>query len=78
MKRNCRVGITTNLARRRKEWENEMGGPIPNWTEFGPFASREDAQAKENELSDQYGCIAHGGGAYPDEPSPWYVYLFFF
>jgi len=69
----CRVGITTNLERRKKEWKAEHSD-MQNWEEFGPFDSREDAQKWEDS---QTGCEKSGGGDNPDDPTAkWSGYRF--
>ena len=69
----CRAGITTNLVERKKDWENEYQS-LSNWTEHGPFTSREKAQEWEDQ---QYLCDKHPGGNEPDNPyAMWYGYRF--
>ena len=71
----CRVGMTTNPTRRKAEWEAE----IPNttdWTWFGPYNSRKDAQATETLCAALYGCEAYPGGREPENNKSWWVYKF--
>ena len=73
----CRVGITTDLKKRRQFWENKCIG-FNNWHSYGHF-SREIAQRKETELAKRRGCVAHSGGSNPDNPNAkWYVCFFNF
>ena len=70
----CRVGITTRLAERKKEWEQKYPH-MRNWQEYGPFENRKKAQAWE----DRQPCDKSGGGADPDNPNvKWYGYRFEF
>ena len=70
------MGITTDLARRKKEHENDFKN-VTNWEPFGPYASRKDAQAKEDALKKERGCEGHGGGNDPDDPNAkWSAYYF--
>ena len=73
----CRVGMTTNLADRERYWRS-VHRNLTGWQVLsGPHYSREDAQAEEDRLAKQYGCIASGGGADPSDPyAKWYVYGF--
>lgn len=70
----CRVGITTRLADRKKEWEREYPR-MRNWQQYGPFKNRKEAQ----EWEDRQTCDKSGGGADPDTPgAKWYGYRFEF
>lgn len=70
----CRVGITTRLEERKKEWEQRYPA-MRNWQAFGPFDNRAEAQAWENGQP----CKKSGGGADPDSlGAPWYGYRFDF
>ena len=72
----CRVGITTDLARRRREHESDFKN-VRNWESSGPYANRETAQAKEDQLKRERGCEGHGGGDDPDDPNAkWSAYYF--
>jgi len=51
----CRVGITTNLDRRREEWEDQVVG-FRNWIILEQFDNRDDAQAYEDEYAREHGC----------------------
>ena len=69
----CRVGITTDPARRRGEWENEVVG-LSGWRILGTYPTRTEAQAHEDDYARKSGCLGHGGGAAASPP--WYVYRF--
>ena len=74
MAMKCYVGMTTNLARRKKEHQSNYG-EIFRWNEYGPYASKALAQKAENELAARLNCHAHSGG--PDVPGAiWHVYSF--
>jgi hypothetical protein len=71
----CRVGITTRPQERRAEWLREYP-TMHSWQLFGPFASREQAQAWEDL---QRACVRSGGGAEPDfAGARWWGYRFDF
>ena len=75
----CRVGITNDLARRRKEWGQDVHG-LSNWQTHGVHSVKADAQAEENrriaacnKLGTRGTCHgAPGGGT----SGPWTVYSF--
>ena len=71
----CRVGITTDPVRRKKEWESEYSS-LRNWQTYGPYTTRQKAQEKENQLAVIYGCASHPGGREPDDSAYWYAYKF--
>ena len=72
----CRVGMTTKLAERKEYWQSQHS-TLHNWQTFGPFSTREDAQAKEDSLARQFGCQSSPGGADSDDPNAqWSVYKF--
>ena len=74
----CRVGTTTDPEERKEYWESQVEGfKDSTWDEYGPYSSREDAQSKENELIQAYGCEGHHGGDNPDDENKnWYAYRF--
>lgn len=78
MSKRCRVGITTDPSRRKRQWESETGSSLPTWQEYGPYATRQEAQTAEDQLARINGCTSHHGGANPDKPSDWYVYVFYY
>jgi len=72
----CRIGITTNLAKRKTYWSN-VHSTFSDWKVLGGPMSRQKAQNMETQLAKQYRCEAHPGGDEPDNPSTsWYVYYF--
>ena len=70
----CRVGITTDPERRKREWINHYGS-INNWMQWGPY-TRDHAQNEENRIAHAYNCVSHPGG--PESGHSWYVYKFNF
>ena len=68
----CRVGITTNLARRRSEHERDYPN-LYNWTILDSGLTREKAQEIENQEKAK-GCEASGGVR--DADGSWSVYRF--
>jgi hypothetical protein len=69
----CRIGITTRPDARRAEWLSKVIG-FKNWQLSDPYHKKEDAQAAENFLAKQYGCVASHGGQ--NANGPWFVYRF--
>ena len=71
----CRVGITTDLEKRKAYWESQHR-TLRNWKILsGPHRTKAAAQAREDEEAERLGCVAHPGG--PDVPGAmWYVYYF--
>ena len=62
----CKVGITTDLDRRKKEWQ-AIYPDLKNWKPLGyPHDTRESAQTAENLAS--IGCESAPGGREPDDP----------
>ena len=45
----CRVGITTDVNKRKADWENRVNG-LRNWRTHGWFPDKESAQRTEDEL----------------------------
>ncbi len=71
----CRAGITTDLSRRKAEWQQRYP-KLYNWQSTAAFQNRAAAQAWEDK---QYGCDKSGGGNDPDSPgAKWYGYRFEF
>lgn len=68
-----RVGITTDLERRKSEWEQEVTG-FKNWKKIAEFATKDEAQTYETDYAKRNGYEAEPGGR--DAPGPWYVYQF--
>ena len=73
--KKCRAGITTDLANRRVRWKLKYG-TLYGWRTYGPYRTREAAQAKEDSLKKDYGCVAYPGGK--GATGPWYAYRFEF
>lgn len=70
----CRVGITTDLKRRKAEHERTYRN-VRSWREHGPFDNRRAAQDWEDK--NKGSCDAHGGGSDPDSSTAkWYGYYF--
>jgi len=69
----CRVGISTNPAGRKAEWENQVIG-LKNWRIVKKFRSKQKAQEYETWYAERYNCRAHAGGS--DAPGIWHVYRF--
>lgn len=70
----CRVGITTNPGRRKREWESEYP-TLRNWRIVSRHKTKSAAQAAEDRFADSYGCDASPGGAGPEHAN-WCVYVF--
>ena len=70
----CRVGITSRPNRRRSEWRQKHPR-LRRWKLQGPYPTKTKAQAREDALAKQLGCVAHHGGA-GQERAKWYVYYF--
>lgn len=70
----CRVGITTDPDRRKKEWEQEFP-ELSHWTVLSWHYTKTDAQQAEGAAAERYGCEAHHGGG-GDEHDRWAVYFF--
>ena len=70
----CRIGITTNEAERRQDWEREYP-TLRNWRIVGSHGSKSEAQQQENQLAAKHNCDSSPGGAGP-EIGNWVVYYF--
>lgn len=70
----CRVGITTDPDRRKKEWEQEYPY-LRDWTIIAKFQTKSAAQARENQEAKRLGCNSSPGGGGPEEAT-WFVYYF--
>ena len=73
---SCRIGITMDLERRKKEWEREYlkrGKVIKNWTVLSTHQSKSSAQEVETREAKQQNCEAHPGGR-GSEKAIWHVY----
>ena len=71
----CQVGITTDLNRRKGEWENVVVG-LRNWREISRHRTRAAAQAREIREATARNCNYGVGGRDPDGNPTWYVYAF--
>ena len=71
----CRVGITTDPDRRKREWKFRHP-TLKNWEIVSWHRTRSAAQQKEDEIAHSLGCDAHHGGAEPAYADWWYVYVF--
>jgi hypothetical protein len=69
----CRVGITTDVERRRSEWTAKVV-EMKNWRVLATYSQKSDAQAHEARYAKKYDCVASPGG--PSTSGPWYVYRF--
>ncbi len=72
----CRIGMTTNPERRKKEWTREyrkQGRNIISWNVLDTYESKSVAQAFETREAKNQNCEAHLGGRRP-EKATWYVY----
>lgn len=70
----CRIGITTDPDKRKKDWENQYPS-LYDWKILEKCYSKYDAQNAENRFARQYGCESHPGGS-GEEGGVWYVYKF--
>ena len=75
----CRVGITTDVDRRKREWKQRVIG-LRGWREYGSYPDKESAQRKENELvancdRNRGTCHEQPGGGDPNAEG-WTVYSF--
>ena len=70
----CYVGITTNLARRKREHQATYPS-LRNWRRVGrAYRTKTAAQRAEDALAKRLNCRAHHGGG--PERATWYVYRF--
>lgn len=70
----CRIGITTDPDRRQQEWLRDYPS-MSNWTLWGPYATKSEAQQVESSQAAISNCEAHPGGSGPMY-ADWYVYYF--
>ena len=73
---SCRIGITMDVERRKKEWERKYlkeGKVIKNWTVISIHQSKSLAQEVETRSAKKQNCEAHPGGR-GSEKATWYVY----
>jgi len=53
----CRIGITTNPGKRRRDWEGEYSN-LRNWQILERHRTKSAAQQAETRLARQHGCVA--------------------
>ena len=70
----CQVGITTDPARRKTEWQNDRP-TLRNWTILATASTKSEAQRLEDAHARARGCNSGAGGSGP-ERATWYVYYF--
>ena len=70
----CRVGITTDPEGRKAYWQGQHPY-LYDWRIEGTYGTKSQAQAVENQIAAQRGCVAYPGGA-GAEYATWYVYSF--
>lgn len=70
----CRVGMTTDLDRRKREHQSDYP-TMQNWRILSTHRTKSAAQAAETNAASQGGCTSGHGGAGP-EYATWYVYRF--
>jgi len=74
----CRVGITTDLERRKREWEGECHS-MRSWKKLDTYDTRSEAEEAEKEYAKEHGCVRSPGGREPDNPTKkWHLYRFDF
>ena len=73
---SCRIGMTTDPERRKREWEGEYrreGKTVINWKILSVHKSKLSAQKAETKTAKEQNCIAHPEGR-NSEKEIWYVY----
>ena len=73
---SCRIGITMDLERRKKEWERKYlkeEKVIKKWTVLSTHQSKSLAQEVETREAKKQNCEAYPGGR-GSEKATWYVY----
>ena len=70
----CRVGITTDPDRRKKEWQKEYPN-LWDWQILGVHSTKSAAQEQETAEAKRRGCDSSPGGGGP-ERATWHVYYF--
>ena len=71
----CRVGMTTDPERRRKEWQARYPS-LRHWSILASGLTRTEAQKREEDEAKKRGCTQSGGGDDPDKPKARSVYYF--
>lgn len=69
----CRVGITTDRAKREAYWRGQHPS-LCNWKIENEYETKTEAQAEENRIAKERGCKSAPGGG--PEIATWYVYSF--
>ena len=75
---SCRIGITTDLAKRKQYWKREYlkeEKVIKNWTVLSVHQSKSVAQKVETREAKKQNCVAYPGGK-KSSKTTWYVYKF--
>lgn len=70
----CQIGITTDPARRKQEWQTKYPR-LSGWTVLETHRTKTAAQAAETRLARVHGCN-HGAGGSGPEVATWSVYRF--
>ena len=70
----CRVGITTDPQRRKREWKAEHPR-LWNWRILSRYYSKTAAQRRETAEANRRSCVSRPGGAGPEDAT-WFVYYF--
>ncbi|MEQ8336476.1 MAG: hypothetical protein RIA62_03975 [Cyclobacteriaceae bacterium] len=69
----CRVGITTDPAKRKSYWESQVIG-LKNWKILASYNAKSKALEHEKRYAERYGCKLSLGGV--DGKGSWSVYRF--
>lgn len=72
----CRIGMTTDPNRRKKEWEREyrkQGKSIISWVILNTYKSKSSAQEFETREANKQNCESQQGGR-DSKKTIWYVY----
>lgn len=70
----CRIGITMDPERRKKEWKQKYP-TLRDWTILGVHKIKSAAQTQSTAEAKRLGCAYNPSGAGP-EVATWYVYYF--
>ena len=73
---SCRIGMTTDPDRRKKEWERKENC-VRNWKILGKYQSKKLAQEIEIKEAKKQNCDYHSGGR-GKEKDNWFIYRFEF
>ncbi len=58
----CRIGITTDPDRRKREWKQQHS-TLYNWQILQTAQSKSEAQSWENTFARMHGCDSSEGGS---------------